>query len=324
VHIVIADDYQNCVKDLKCFSTLQGNEITVCVEPTKDKAELIRCFINADIIVVVRERITIDEELLKSLPKLKLVALVGRNSKFIDYAACTKYGVAVTHGEASSHLAPAECALALMLAARRNIVLEAARMKAGLFPITLSHRLNGSTLGIYGLGEIGEVVAKAAQGLGMHILVWGREGSFDRAKKLGFEVAKSREDFFSRSDVISIHLRYNKDTFGMVKLADLMMMKPTALLVNTARAELIESGALEKALESGRPGYAAVDVYENEPILNGDHPLLKMDNVVCLPHLGWADHDTFELYFGEAFDQVDRFLKGQPLRLVNKDVVFKT
>jgi D-3-phosphoglycerate dehydrogenase len=197
-------------------------------------------------------------------------------------------------------------------------------MKAGLFPITLSHRLNGSTLGIYGLGEIGEVVAKAAQGLGMKILVWGRGGSFDRAKSLGFEVAKSREDFFSNSDVISIHLRYNKETFGMVKLTDLMMMKPTALLVNTARAELIESGALEKALESGRPGYAAVDVYENEPILNGDHPLLKMDNVVCLPHLGWADHDTFELYFGEAFDQVNRFIKGQELRLMNKDVVLKT
>jgi len=175
VHIAIADDYQNCVKDLKCFSTLKGNEISIYVEPTKDKAQLIQRFINADIIVVVRERITIDEELLKSLPKLKLIALVGRNSKFIDYAACTKYGVAVTHGEASSHLAPAECTLALMLAARRNIVLEAARMKAGLFPITLSHRLNGSTLGIFGLGEIGEVVAKAAQGLGMHILVWGRK-----------------------------------------------------------------------------------------------------------------------------------------------------
>ena len=321
--IVIADDYQNCVKDLQCFSILKDHQVTVFVEPTKIKSELIQRFQDADVIVVVRERVTIVEELLKSLPLLKQVALVGRYSNYIDYEACTKYGVAVTNGVAASLQAPAECALALMLAARRNVVLEAARMKAGLFPITLSHRLQGSTLGIYGLGEIGEVVAKAAQAIGMHILIWGRDGSKTKALAHGYEFAQSREDFFTRSDVISLHLRYNKDTFGIVKFEDLMMMKPTSLLVNTARAELIESGALEKALVQGRPGYAAVDVYENEPILNANHPLLKMDNVICLPHLGWADHPTFELYFGEAFEQVDRFAKGQELRLVNKDVVFK-
>jgi D-3-phosphoglycerate dehydrogenase len=323
MHIVIADDYQNCVKDLQCFKTLSDHHVEVMVKPSKTSAELVQRFYPADAIVVVRERISITEELLEQLPNLKLVALVGRSSKYIDYAACTKRGIAVTHGISGSHTAPAECALALMLSARRNVVLEAARMKAGLFPITLSHRLSGSTLGIYGLGDIGELVAKGAAGLGMNILIWGRQGSLDRAKELGYEPAKSREDFFSRSDIISLHLRYNKDTLGIVKQSDLMMMKETALLINTARAELIESGALEAALLSGRPGYAAVDVYENEPILDGNHPLLKMDNVICLPHLGWADHDTFELYFGEAFEQVDRFVKGQTLRLLNPDVVLQ-
>jgi len=323
MHVVIADDYQNCVKNLQCFSILKDHQTTLYVEPTKIKSELIERFKEADAIVIVRERVTIDAELLEALPKLKLVALVGRNSKYIDYEACTRYGVAVTHGVASSHQAPAECTLALMLAARRNVVLEATRMKAGLFPITLSHRLQGSTLGIYGLGEIGEIVAQAAQAIGMNILIWGRDGSKNKALSLGYAFANSREDFFTSSDVISLHIRYNKDTFGIVKFEDLMMMKSNSLLINTARAELIESGALEKALLQGKPGYAAVDVYENEPILNGDHPLLKMDNVTCLPHLGWADHATFELYFGEAFEQVDRFVKGLELRLVNTDVVLK-
>jgi D-3-phosphoglycerate dehydrogenase len=323
MRIVIADDYQNCVKGLKCFATISDHDVSVMIQPTKILSELVERFYHADVIVVVRERISLNEELLKQLPNLKLVALVGRNSKYIDFEACTRHGVGVTYGVSGSHIAPAECAMALMLSARRNVVLEAARMKAGLFPITLSHRLSGTTLGIYGLGDIGELVAKGASGLGMHVLIWGRQGSQDRAKELGYEPANSREDFFSRSDVISLHIRYNKDTLGIVKQADLMMMKPTALLINTARAELIESGALEAALNAGQPGFAAVDVYENEPILDGNHPLLKMDNVICLPHLGWADHDTFELYFGEAFEQVERFIKGEPLRLFNPEVVFK-
>ncbi len=323
MNIVIADDYQNCVKDLNCYATLSEHQVQVYVEPVQHRDELIDRLKDADILVIIRERISIDEELLRQLPKLRLISLVGRHSKTIDYAACTKYGVAVTHGISSSPEAPAELTLALMLAVRRNVVLEATRMKEGKFPITLSHRLAGSTLSIYGLGVIGQIVAKAAQAMGMQILVWGREASLNKAKELGYEIAQSKADLFTRADVLSLHLRYNKDTANSVSYADLSLMKPTALFINTARAELVEEGALEKALRQGQPGFAGVDVYENEPILDGNHPFLSMENVVCMPHLGWADIDTFELYFGEAFEQVARYLNKESLRLINPEVILR-
>jgi D-3-phosphoglycerate dehydrogenase len=320
MNIVIADDYQNCVEKLHCFSMLSNHQVKVWVEPAKNREELIARLIDTEVLVIVRERIAIDEELLRHLPKLRFISLVGRHSKTIDYQACTKYGIPVSHGISSSPEAPAELTLALMLATRRNVVLEATRMKAGKFPITLSHRLGGSTLGIFGLGVIGQIVAKAAHAMGMNILVWGREASINKARELGYQVAKSKEEFFSTVDVLSLHLRYNKDTASSVTYSDLCLMKPTALFINTARAELVESGALERALLQGTPGFAGVDVYENEPILDGNHPLLNMDNVVCMPHLGWADFATFELYFGEAFEQVLRYINKESLRLFNPEV----
>lgn len=319
--IVIADDYQNCVRSLDCFAMLKDHEVSLCVEPAASEAELVARFADAEVLVVVRERVRITDSLLAALPRLRMISLLGRHSKMIDFEACTRRGIPVAHGLASSPVAPAELTLALMLAARRNVVLEATRMKAGQFPITLSHRLAGSTLGIFGLGVIGEIVARAAQALDMRILVWGRDASLDKARSMGYGVAASKEALFAESDVLSLHVRYSKDTRAIVQRADLNRMKPTALLINTARAELIESGALETALAAGRPGFAAVDVYENEPVLNGDHPLLKMDNVTCLPHLGWADRNTFELYFGEAFEQVCRFAANEPLRLANPEVL---
>ena len=321
--VVIADDYQNCARSLKCFTYLKDHDVTLYVEPAKSEKELIERFIQADVIVIVRERIRITQAILEALPKLKLISLVGRHSKMIDFEACTKLGIPVAHGVSSSPFAPAELTLALIFAARRNVVLEASRMQAGQFPITLSHRIHGSTLGIFGLGVIGEIVAKSAQAMGMQIVVWGRKASLDKAKSLGYGVADSKESFFSSADVISLHLRYSKETQGIVQESDLALMKPTALIVNTARAELIASGALENALNLGRPGFAAVDVYENEPILDGKHPLLKMPNVICMPHLGWADHDTFEMYFGEAFEQVHLFANNLPLRLANPNVLNK-
>ena len=215
---------------------------------------------------------------------------------------------------------PAELTVALIVAARRNIALEAERMKKGEWPCTLSHRLRGSTLGIYGLGFIGELVAQAGKGMGMHILVLGQTKSAEKAKELGYEVARSKADFFERSDVLSLHVRLRPDTTGLVTAEDLARMKPTALLVNTGRAELIAPGALLEALKKGRPGYSAVDVYEKEPIVNGDHPFLKMPNVLCTPHLGWAEWDNFELYFREMFEQIVAYEKGEPLRLANPQV----
>ena len=318
--IVIVDDYQNCVRQLACFSLLEGHEIVIHTLPARDEASLVARLIDAEVVVVVRERVSITAALLAQLPLLKLVALVGRNAKTIDFAACTARGIPVVHGVTQSPIAPAELTMALMLAARRNITVEAERMKRGLWPEYLSHRLAGSTLGIFGYGTIGALVARAGAGLGMKVLAWGRAGSLQRAQADGYEIATDKRTFFERADVLSLHLRMSTGPDHAVTAEDLARMKPTALLVNTARADLIAPGALVDALNAGRPGYAAVDVYEDEPVTGGDHPLLGMPNVVCMPHLGWADVDTFELYFGETFEQVRAYHEGTPLRLLNPEV----
>jgi len=323
MNVVIADDYQDCVRKLDCFSLLDGLQVTSHQVPAADRTEYLARLKDADVLVVVRERVQVDAELLARLPRLKQVALVGRHSRYIDYAACTRHGVAVTHGVFASPIAPAELTLALILASRRHVVFESNRMRAGQWPATFSSRLDGSTLGIYGLGVIGTRVARACAALGMKVLVWGGEGSRERALAAGYEMAQSKQDLFARADVLSLHLRYSERSARSVTRADLALMKPTALFVNTARAELVESGALEEALGAGCPGFAGVDVYENEPVMNGEHPLLKMDNVICMPHVGWADRETFELYFGEAFEQVRLFATGGELRLVNPDVVIR-
>jgi D-3-phosphoglycerate dehydrogenase len=249
-----------------------------------------------------------------------LIALVGRNSHMLDFNAATELGIPVSTGVSNSPVAPAELTLALIVASRRNIALEAERMKRGEWPCTLSHRLRGSTLGIFGLGHIGALVAEGGRGLGMKVLVWGQQNSLEKAAAAGYAAAKSKAELFERSDVLSISVRLRPETRGIVGLDDLARMKPTALFVNVARAELVAPGALLEALKRGRPGYAAVDVYEQEPIVNGDHPFLKMPNVLCTPHLGWAEWDNFELYFRECFEQIVAFERGQPLRLGNPTV----
>jgi D-3-phosphoglycerate dehydrogenase / 2-oxoglutarate reductase len=206
----------------------------------------------------------------------------------------------------------------LILASRRNVALEAERMKRGEWPCTLSHRLRGSMLGIFGLGAIGQLVAEGGRGLGMEVLVWGRDSSLENAEAAGYARAASKQVLFERSDVLSLHVRLTRETHGIVGADDLDRMKPTALLVNTARAELIAPGALFAALRKGRPGYAAIDVYEHEPVT--DHPFLSMPNVLCTPHLGWAEWDNFELYFRETFEQIVAFEQRLPLRLANPQV----
>jgi D-3-phosphoglycerate dehydrogenase len=318
--IVIPDDYQNMVDQLPSYQLIAHHDVTRYREPARDLDQLVERLKDAEVVVSIRERVEFSRALLQRLPKLKLIALVGRNSHMIDFPACTELGIPVATGKSNSPTAPAELTVALILAARRNVALEAERMKKGEWPCTLSHRLRGSILGIYGLGAIGELVAEAGKGLGMHILILGQARSAEKAKELGYEVAKSKADFFERSDVLSLHVRLRPDTTGIVGPEDLARMKPTALLVNTGRAELIAPGALLDALRKCRPGYAAVDVYEKEPIVNGDHPFLKMPNVLCTPHLGWAEWDNFELYFREMFEQIVAYETGQPLRLANPQV----
>jgi D-3-phosphoglycerate dehydrogenase len=300
--IVIPDDYQNLVDHLDCYNLLRHHEIVRYREPARDLHHLVERLADADVVVSIRERVEFSRALLERLPKLKLIALVGRNSQAIDFKACTELGIPVSTGKSNSPVAPAELTVALILAARRNIALEAERMKRGDWPCTLSHRLRGSTLGIFGLGTIGQLVAEAGRGLGMDILVFGQSASAAKAQAAGYAVALRPE------------------TTGIVTAEDLARMKSTALLVNTSRAELIAPNALLNALRKGRPGYAAVDVYEQEPIMGGDHPFLSMPNVLCTPHLGWAEWTNFELYFREAFEQIALFEQGAPLRLGNPDV----
>jgi D-3-phosphoglycerate dehydrogenase len=318
--IVIPNDYQDMVDQLACFALIRHHDVIRYREPARDLDELVERLRDADVVVSIRERVEFSRPLLERLPKLKLIALVGRSSQAIDFAACTALGIPVATGVSNSPVAPAELTLALIVASRRNIALEAERMRRGDWPCTLSHRLRGSTLGIFGLGHIGALVAQGGRGLGMDVLVWGQKSSLEKAAAAGYAIAADKADFFARSDVLSLHVRLRPETRGIVAADDLARMKPTALIVNTARAEIIAPGALVEALRRGRPGYAAVDVYEEEPVVNGNHPLLSMPNALCVPHLGWAEWDNFELYFRETFEQIVAFEQGRPLRLGNPTV----
>jgi len=318
--IVIPNDYQDMVDQLPCFDLIRHHDVIRYREPAASFDQLVERLRDADVVVAVRERVEFSRALLEKLPKLRLLALVGRNASTIDFAAATELGIPVSHGKSNSAAAPAELTLALIVAARRNIALEAERMKRGAWPCTLSHRLRGSTLGIYGLGAIGTLVAEAGRGMGMRVLTLGRDKTAETARAAGYDVAASKAELFETSDVLSLHVRLTPQTRGIVGPDDLARMKPTALIVNTSRAELIAPGALLAAVQKGRPGYAAVDVYEHEPIVNGDHPLLKLPNVLCTPHLGWAEWDNFELYFRECFEQIVAFEHGREMRLINPAV----
>jgi D-3-phosphoglycerate dehydrogenase / 2-oxoglutarate reductase len=316
--IAIPDDYQDIVGRLSCFSLLAGHDVVRYREPAADLDHLVERLQAAEVIVAIRERVNFSRALIERLPNLRLIALVGRAATTIDYRACADHNVLVSTGASNSPTAPAELTVALIVAARRNIALEAERMRRGEWPCTLSHRLSGSTLGIFGLGAIGSIVARAGAGMGMKILAWGQENSAAKAKEAGYGFAASKDDLFERSDVLSLHVRLRADTRGIVGPQDLARMKATALLVNTSRAELIQPGALLAGLRAGRPGYAAVDVYEEEPVTKGDHPLLSMPNVLCTPHLGWAEWDNFELYFRECFEQIVAYSQAKPMRLAGQ------
>ena len=317
--IVIPDDYQDAVRSLECFPRVAGHAVTIYRDTVTGIDELAQRFAQAECLVLIRERTRITAELLERLPRLKLIAQTGRTGGHIDLEACTRRGVVVTSGKGSPY-PPAELTWALILAALRHVPLEDRRMREGRWQTTLGTGLRGKTLGIYGYGSIGALVAKAGVAFGMRVLALGREGSAERARADGFEAASGKAQLFGESDVLSLHLKLTPETRGIVPGADLASMKPTALFVNTSRDGLVQKGALVTALKAGRPGYAAVDVYETEPVLR-DHPLLAMDNVVCTPHLGYVVRDTYELYFGQAFDQINAFAAGQAVNAVNPEAL---
>lgn len=319
MRIIIPDDYQDAVRGLACFAKLAGHSVMVFTDTVKEIEELAERFQDADALVLIRERTRVGEALLERLPRLKLISQTGKGTAHIDLAACARRGVVVTAGTGSPY-APAELTWALVLAALRHVPYEVARLRAGHWQSTMGTGLRGRTLGIWGYGKIGTLVARYGRAFGMDVRVWGREGSLSRARSDGYALAGGREELFERSDVLSLHLKLSAETRGIVTAADLARMRPDALLVNTSRAELIADGVLETALRAGRPGFAAVDVYEEEPVLGtagAAHPLLALDNAMCTPHLGYVEKDSYESYFGQAFDQVVAFAEGRPVSAVS-------
>jgi D-3-phosphoglycerate dehydrogenase len=319
MHIIIPDDYQDAARNLACFARLAEHQVTIYRDTLKDPDTLAARLAPADALVLIRERTRIDEALLARLPRLRLISQTGKGAANIDLAACTRHGVAVVTGTGSPY-PTAELTWALVLAALRHLPYETARLRAGHWQSTLGTGLRGRTLGVWGYGHIGKVVAGYGRAFEMRVLVWGREGSLTRAHADGYATAAGREALFEQSDVLSLHIKLNAETRGLVTAADLARMKADALFVNTSRAELVEPGALVAALRAGRPGFAAVDVYEEEPVLGAAHPLLALDNVVCTPHLGYVERDGYEHYFGQAFDHVLAFAAGRPLNLLNPEV----
>ncbi len=327
MNVVILDDYQDAVRKLQCATKLEAYPAKVYTNTVKGIGQLSVRLRDAEIIVLIRERTHITRQLVEKLPRLKLVAQTGRVGSHVDLEACSERGIAVAEG-VGSPVAPAELTWALIMAAMRRLPQyistlkhggwQQSGMKSASMPANfgLGMVLKGKTLGIWGYGKIGQLVAGYGRAFGMKVLVWGRQAAREKAAADGYQTAASCEDLFAQSDVLSLHLRLNEETTGIVTLEDLGRMKPTALLVNTSRAELITPEALIAALNRGRPGMAAIDVFESEPILQG-HALLRLENCICTPHIGYVELDSYELYFGAAFDNVVNFIRGTPTNIVN-------
>ena len=321
--IAVIDDYQNAFKTLKCYPKLAGHEVVIYTEPETNVEKIAERLKDADAVILTQQRTAFPRALIEKLPKLKLIGQTGRAASHVDLEACTDRGVVVSAGGSGNSNATAELTWGLILSALRNLPFEVKRLKEGRWQSTLGIGVNGKTLGIYAYGKIGSIVAGVGKAFGARVVCWGREGSTGRAKAAGFDVAKSREEFFAECDIISLHLPLNKETRGIVTRDDLGRMKPTALLVNPSRSGLIAKGALEEALKAGRPGRAAVDVYDQEPVLGAHHPLLKMDNVTCTPHLGYVTRESYEEYYAVVVDDIVAFAAGKPNHVLNPDVLGK-
>jgi D-3-phosphoglycerate dehydrogenase len=320
--ISVLDDYHDTVRTLQCFSKLAGHDVTIWNDHVQDVDTLAERLSDAEVLVLIRERTKIRAPLLERLHNLKLIS---QRSVYphIDIEACTRLGVIVSSSQhpGSPSYAAAELTWGLVLAAMRQIPQQMAALQAGKWQIGVGSTLRGKTLGIYGYGRIGGVVAGYGRAFGMNVLVWARAASLARARADGYSAAPSKDAFFEQCDVISLHMRLVDATRGIVTAADLARMKPTALLVNTSRAPLIAPGALVNALRAGRPGLAAVDVYEDEPVRDPAHPLLTMNNVVCTPHLGYVSRDEYEIQFADIFEQIIAYAAGSPINVVNPQVL---
>jgi D-3-phosphoglycerate dehydrogenase / 2-oxoglutarate reductase len=319
--ISILDDYHDTLRGLPCFQKLNGHEVDIWNDHTEDLDVLAQRLRDTEALVLIRERTKIGAQLLERLPKLKLIS---QRSVYphIDIDACTRRGVIVSSGQhaGTPSYATAELTWGLILSAMRQIPQQMAALKEGKWQAGVGNSLREKTLGIFGYGRIGSVIAGYGAAFGMKVLVWSSEVSRARARSHGYATAHNQEAFFGECDVLSLHLRLVDATRGVVTAGDLARMKPTALIVNTSRAPLIEPGALVRALQAGRPGMAAVDVYEEEPVLDTHHPLLGIGNVVCTPHIGYVTREEYEIQFSDIFDQVTAYYSGEPINVVNPEV----
>ncbi len=320
--ITILDDYHDTVRTLDCFRKLDGHDVTIWNDHLQDTDALAERLADTEALVLIRERTHIRAPLLDRLPKLKLIS---QRSVYphIDIADCTRLGVVVSSSQhpGTPSYATAELTWGLILASMRQIPQQMASMRRGEWQIGVGNTIRHKTIGLYGYGRISKAVAEYATVFGLKVLVWAREESRARARADGYATAETKEAFFESCDILSLHMRLVDATRGIVTAADLARMKPTALLVNTSRAPLIEAGALVDALRAGRPGMAAVDVYEEEPVLDPAHPLLTMDNVLCTPHIGYVTRDEYEIQFTDIFDQILAYADGSPTNVVNPDVL---
>jgi D-3-phosphoglycerate dehydrogenase len=321
--IAILDDYQDSVRHLDSFNMLEGHEVKVFNNSARGVGQMAIRLADFEALVLIRERSSFSRALLQKLPKLKLISQTGKVSGHIDVEAATDCGIAIVEG-VGDPTAPAELTWALVMAASRRIARYVSNLQQGQWQSVsalpqndvIGTALKGRTLGIWGYGKIGRMVAGYGKAFGMRVLVWGREASLAAAQKDGYEAAASKQQFFAEADVLSLHLRLNDATRGIVEAADLALMKSSAIFVNTSRAELVADGALLPALQQGRPGFAALDVFETEP-LPPDSPLLRMENVLATPHLGYVEKDGYELYFRAAFQNLLDFAGGTPKNVLN-------
>jgi D-3-phosphoglycerate dehydrogenase len=322
VKVSILDDYHDTLRTLDCFDKLRGHDVEIWNDHVQDVDELAERLRATEALVLIRERTQIRAPLLARLEKLKLIS---QRSVYphIDIDACTRRGVIVSsnlHAGTPSY-ATAELTWGLIVSSMRQIPQQAAALKAGKWQVGVGYTLRGKTLGIYGYGRIGGVVAGYGRAFGMNIVVWARDASLVKAREDGYVTARSKDEFFEQCDVISLHMRLVPATRGIVTASDLARMKPTSLIVNTSRAPLIEPGALVAALRAGRPGMAAVDVYEEEPVLDRHHPLLEIESAVCTPHIGYVTRDEYEIQFSDIFDQINAYASGKPINVVNPEVL---
>ena len=325
--IAVIHDYADVFRGTRAYSRLQEHEVIIHTDAYTDPERVIAQAAGCDALVLTQQRVPLTRQIIERLPGLKFISQTGRNTNHLDVSACTEHGIVVSAGGGGGGGSPysttAELTWGLILASLRHLPYEVESLKHGHWHTTVGTRLFGRTLGVYAFGHIGAAVARVGRAFGMHVVCWGREGSTARAKAEGFEVAASREAFFEHADVLSLHLPGNRETRGIITADDLARMQPTALLVNTSRAPIIAAGDLVAALRNGRPGFAAVDVYEEEPVVDAQHPLLQMPNALCTPHLGYAERGSYEALYALAVDQLLAFAAGQPINVANPEAVAK-